>query len=90
MDEAVAPTIIPHTMAVVDLEPCMTPGFPWSTTAGLKETGAVWTLSRSKSTQARVFFGVVSALALCLDLAVTTFPGELGEPKFDWSTAGWR
>jgi len=37
---------------------------------------------------ARIFFGVVSALAACLDLAVTPFLGEPSEPGFEWSTAG--
>ena len=47
-----------------------------------------WTLSRRRSTQARVFFGVVSALAAYLDLAVTPFLGEPRETGFEWPTAG--
>lgn len=35
-----------------------------------------------------VFFGVVSTLALSLDLAVTPFLGEPCESGFEWSTAG--
>ena len=38
-------------------------------------------------TGACVFFGVVSALALCLDFAVTPFLGELTETGFERSTA---
>ena len=35
-----------------------------------------------------VFFGVVSALAACLDLAATPFFGEPREARFEWTTAG--
>ena len=35
-----------------------------------------------------VFFGVISALAACLDLAVTPFLGEPCESGFGWPTAG--
>lgn len=36
----------------------------------------------------RIFFGIVSALAARLDLAVTPFFGEPCEAGFEWSTTG--
>ena len=55
----------------------------------LAESGTVLDFEPKEiNASARVFFGVVSALAACLDLAVTPFLGEPCETGFEWPTAG--
>ena len=55
----------------------------------LAESGTVLDFEPKEiNASAHVFFGVVSALAACLDLAVTPFLGEPSESGFEWTTAG--
>ena len=55
----------------------------------LAESGPVLDFeSKQINAGARVFFGVVSALAARLNLAATPFLGEPSEPGFEWSTTG--